>query len=92
MGRAADPEQLVGRALDQPCGAGEARLELAVEVLEAEHVRDAALQCAGCAVLFTRAFDAAARLEIGGSGANKQSCLPTPVPAHPRAGRTHRRV
>lgn len=45
------------------------------------HVRDAALQCAGCAVLFTRAFDAAARLEIGGSGANKQSCLPTPARA-----------
>ena len=45
------------------------------------HVRDAALQCAGCAVLFTRAFDAAARLEIGGSGANKQCCLPTPVRA-----------
>ena len=41
------------------------------------HVRDAALQCAGCAVLFTRAFDAAARLEIGGSGANKQSCPST---------------
>ena len=45
------------------------------------HVRDAALQCAGCAVLFTRAFDAAARLEIGGSGANKQSCLPSTVRA-----------
>ena len=45
------------------------------------HMRDAALQCAGCAVLFTRAFDAAARLEIGGSGANKQSCLPTPARA-----------